>query len=70
MPSLPPPPSAPPSAHSPCVRLCTLNDDEVCLGCGRTLQDIIGWTQMSEAEKVACVARAQIRTHARLAGGQ
>ena len=53
---LPQPPTATPS---PCVRLCTLNDDDVCVGCGRTLQDIIGWTKMSEAEKQACVDRAR-----------
>lgn len=48
---------------SPCVRLCTLNDDDVCVGCGRTLQDIIGWTKMSEAEKAACVERARQTLH-------
>ncbi|MBI5926608.1 MAG: DUF1289 domain-containing protein [Aquabacterium sp.] len=44
---------------SPCVRLCTLNAQDVCVGCGRTLADITGWTKMSEAEKQACVAQAR-----------
>lgn len=43
---------------SPCVRLCTLNEEDVCLGCGRTLADITGWTKMSEADKQSCVERA------------
>jgi uncharacterized protein len=28
---------------SPCVRACTLDDDDVCLGCGRTLEEIKAW---------------------------
>ncbi|HEX5357173.1 MAG TPA: DUF1289 domain-containing protein [Aquabacterium sp.] len=44
---------------SPCVRLCTLNEQDVCLGCGRTLVDITGWTRMSDADKQACVAQAR-----------
>lgn len=44
---------------SPCVRNCTLNDQDVCLGCGRTLDDITGWTKMSDDEKAACVARGR-----------
>ena len=39
----------------------TLNDEDVCVGCGRTLADITGWTKMSEQEKAACVERAQAR---------
>lgn len=52
--TMPPPAPVP----SPCVRCCTLDHDDVCLGCGRTLQDITGWTAMSEAQKAQCVARA------------
>ena len=44
---------------SPCVRNCTLNDQDICLGCGRTLTDITSWTKMSEADKAACVARGR-----------
>jgi predicted Fe-S protein YdhL (DUF1289 family) len=55
------PPMMAPTTPSPCVRLCTLDDNNVCLGCGRTLDDIKGWTKMSEPEKQACVARADQR---------
>jgi predicted Fe-S protein YdhL (DUF1289 family) len=41
--------------------MCTLGDDDVCLGCGRTLDDITAWTKMSEPDKAACVARARER---------
>jgi predicted Fe-S protein YdhL (DUF1289 family) len=43
---------------SPCVRLCTLNEQDICVGCGRTLDDIKAWSRMGEPEKVECVARA------------
>jgi len=46
---------------SPCVRLCTLNDDDVCVGCGRTLDDIRRWSSMGNPERVACVERARAR---------
>lgn len=47
------------SPPSPCVRNCTLNDQDICLGCGRTLGDITSWTKMSDDEKTACVARGR-----------
>ena len=40
---------------SPCVLICTLDDDKRCLGCGRTLQDISGWALMSAAEQWAVI---------------
>ncbi|MFT3857615.1 MAG: DUF1289 domain-containing protein [Aquabacterium sp.] len=46
---------------SPCVRLCTLNDDDVCVGCGRTLADITGWSRMDAAAQRACIERARAR---------
>lgn len=36
---------------SPCVSLCTLDDDNRCLGCGRTLEQIGRWTLMSADEQ-------------------
>jgi uncharacterized protein len=44
---------------SPCVRLCTLNEQDVCLGCGRTLTDITSWTKMTPAQQAECVARGR-----------
>ena len=31
---------------SPCTRVCTLDDDNVCLGCKRTLDEIKAWRGM------------------------
>lgn len=33
--------------QSPCVRMCTLNEIDMCLGCGRMLNEITSWTSYS-----------------------
>jgi len=40
---------------SPCILICTLDDDKVCLGCGRSLEQISGWAVMSKDEQWAVV---------------
>lgn len=42
---------------SPCVRICTLDDADVCMGCGRTLGEITGWTRMSHEERLTVMNR-------------
>lgn len=38
--------------QSPCVKICTYQPGAgLCLGCGRTLEEIAGWTAMSDAER-------------------
>jgi len=61
VPSDVPAPSPAAGVPSPCVRLCTLDDDDMCVGCGRTLDDIRRWQAMPDADKAACVARARQR---------
>lgn len=46
---------------SPCIRRCCLDDDDVCVGCFRTLNEITAWSSMSEDEKARCVARSAER---------
>lgn len=36
-------PRAEPSLDAPCVRECCLDDADVCIGCGRTLDEIKAW---------------------------
>jgi len=38
---------------SPCVNICKLDDRGVCSGCFRTVEEIAGWSQMTEDEKAA-----------------
>ncbi len=38
--------------NSPCVGVCTINPAiGLCAGCGRTLQEISGWSSMPQAER-------------------
>ena len=38
---------------SPCIRVCTLDHDNVCIGCRRTIDEITRWTRMTDAERTA-----------------
>jgi uncharacterized protein len=38
--------------ESPCVKICLYEPGAgLCRGCGRTLDEIAGWTAMSDAER-------------------
>ena len=37
---------------SPCTKNCSLNTStNICEGCGRTLDEIVEWTRMTDEEK-------------------
>jgi predicted Fe-S protein YdhL (DUF1289 family) len=46
---------------SPCNSLCTLDDDNRCLGCSRTLEQISRWSLMSKEEQWAVVDELSVR---------
>jgi predicted Fe-S protein YdhL (DUF1289 family) len=48
---------------SPCRRVCVLEED-LCIGCGRTLEEICDWTSMNDDER----SRIMEGLAARLAG--
>jgi predicted Fe-S protein YdhL (DUF1289 family) len=33
------------------VNICTLDEENVCIGCQRTIREIIDWSRMSAAEQ-------------------
>ncbi len=37
---------------SPCVGVCALDDDGLCLGCHRTSAEIARWIQMNDDERL------------------
>lgn len=43
---------APPPALTPCIGICTLGDDGLCMGCLRTGDEIGAWSRMSDAERL------------------
>lgn len=36
---------------SPCVQVCALDDDDICIGCDRSAAEISRWGLMSDDEK-------------------
>ncbi|EWH03180.1 DUF1289 domain-containing protein [Halomonas sp. BC04] len=46
--------------ESPCVSVCRLQG-ELCVGCGRSLEEIRHWKAMKRPEKMATVKRADQR---------
>jgi len=47
---------------SPCIKACLLDPvSKLCEGCGRSLAEIARWSSMSEAERLAIMARLRER---------
>ncbi|OCR23239.1 Fe-S protein [Pseudomonas syringae] len=48
---------------SPCVSICALDDDDVCLGCQRTVKEITDWHALDNEQRravlVLCHERAE-----------
>jgi len=40
-----------PSIEKPCIRQCCLNEEDVCVGCFRTFEDMGKWHKASDEEK-------------------
>ncbi|MEK6902368.1 MAG: DUF1289 domain-containing protein [archaeon] len=41
---------------SPCTNVCVL-DGSICTGCGRTIEEVVNWAQLSDEQKKAVLAR-------------
>lgn len=46
---------------SPCISVCQLNSERVCVGCGRTLDEIAEWLDADDARRTAIRAAAAAR---------
>lgn len=40
---------------SPCVNVCALDEQDVCIGCQRTVQEITRWARMDNDERRAVI---------------
>ncbi|HXS06960.1 MAG TPA: DUF1289 domain-containing protein [Rhizomicrobium sp.] len=48
--------------ESPCLKICTYEPGAgLCLGCGRRLPEIAGWTAMSDEERRRIMAELPAR---------
>jgi len=51
--------------QSPCVGVCRVDSDFVCEGCGRTVEEIMHWQQMTDNERRAVIDRVFARSQTR-----
>jgi predicted Fe-S protein YdhL (DUF1289 family) len=50
--------------RSPCVSICALNDDNVCMGCYRSGEEITQWGAMTEDQRRAVMQKVGERERA------
>ncbi|WP_240009655.1 DUF1289 domain-containing protein [Marinomonas algicola] len=50
--------------ETPCVRRCCLDQKDVCMGCFRTLDEILHWHQYNEEEAKVVFALIEKRRNA------
>ena len=53
---------------SPCTGICTLGAEDICIGCGRTIDDIAEWSRAPAARQRAIVEAAASRMSRRKLG--
>lgn len=50
------------SISSPCNRVCVVHSaTRICVGCGRSLDEIARWVALSEVERTAIMAQLPVR---------
>lgn len=53
---------------SPCVSICALDEDDVCVGCFRTGMEISHWGRMDANRQREVLRRCSLRINGELAG--
>ena len=53
--------AAGPAIASPCTGICTVEENGLCAGCARTLDEIAGWSAMTPGERRAIMAALPAR---------
>ena len=48
-------------SKSPCIRICRLNEEGWCVGCGMTIRDLRVWRNVNEEEREKIVAQSRNR---------
>lgn len=46
---------------SPCVRNCCLDEEDICIGCGRAVDEVIRWSDAGNKEKSEILGAAKKR---------
>jgi len=55
---------APGRVASPCISICALDDDDVCMGCYRTSDEIRNWVMMDDEERIDVIKMSMKRSRA------
>ncbi|WP_366943097.1 DUF1289 domain-containing protein [Zhongshania sp.] len=50
---------------SPCVSVCALDEEDICMGCYRSLREIGDWSELNNAAKREVIVLANQRCRAR-----
>ena len=56
--------AAHPEVSSPCVRRCCLTDDDICLGCFRSLEEILRWSESNTSTRQMILEKTRHRHQA------
>jgi predicted Fe-S protein YdhL (DUF1289 family) len=51
----------PPQVLSPCIGLCKLDAERVCVGCGRRMYEIVAWSEADDEKRLKIRAAARAR---------
>lgn len=50
---------------TPCIKACKIAPDtQTCIGCFRTLEEIVGWKSLTDDKRTAIIQECQIRKKA------
>jgi predicted Fe-S protein YdhL (DUF1289 family) len=50
--------------RSPCISVCVLDDDDICMGCYRSAAEITDWFMATDEQKREVLRRARERMQA------
>ncbi|NNJ72365.1 MAG: DUF1289 domain-containing protein [Enterobacterales bacterium] len=51
----------PATVPSPCIRVCTLDDADICMGCYRSMDEILAWGPASNDERQTILVNCEQR---------
>ena len=49
---------------SPCVSICALDEQDICIGCHRTMDEITGWSRLDNDERLEVLEKVALREQA------
>ncbi len=47
------------NTKSPCIDKCKYDEDKVCMGCHRTMLEIVNWSDFSDEKKTEIITRVE-----------